>query len=137
VDEVLAKNPGKVRFVHRDFLLGRPRSMPVARAAHCAADQGKFWEMHDLMFQEQQKLAVADLKEKATRIGLDAAKFGECLDSSRHAAAVQTDMRDAVAAGVDGTPAFFVNGRFLSGAVPLEKMAELIDDEIKRAGRAD
>jgi len=138
LEQVEQKYGDKVRVVYRHYPLSiHADAQKAAEAANCAADQGKFWEMHDLMFQEQQKLAVADLKEKATRIGLEAAKFGECLDSNRHAEAVKTDMRDAEAAGVNGTPAFFVNGRFLSGAVPLESMAALIDDEIKRAGRAD
>ena len=76
-----------------------------------------------------------DLKEKATRLGLDAATFGECLDSGRHAETVAADLKDGAAAGVTGTPAFFINGRFLSGAVPFESMAELIDDEVRRAER--
>jgi protein-disulfide isomerase len=138
LEQVEQKYGDQVRLVYRHYPLSiHPEAQKAAEAANCAGDQGKFWEMHDLLFEEQQKLAIVDLKDKATRLGLDAEKFGQCLDSNQHAETVATDMRDAIAAGVDGTPAFFVNGRFLSGAVPLEKMAELIDDEIKRAKRAD
>jgi protein-disulfide isomerase len=138
LEQVQAKYGDQVRLVYRHYpLSSHAEAQKAAEAANCAGDQGKFWEMHDLLFEEQQKLAVADLKDKATRLGLDAAKFGECLDSNRHAAAVAADIRDATAAGVDGTPAFFINGRFLSGAQPLENIVAIIDDEIKRANRAD
>jgi len=138
LEQVEQKYGDQVRVVYRHYPLSiHPEAQKAAEAANCAGDQGKFWEMHDLLFEEQQKLALEDLKDKATRLGLDTAKFGQCLDSNQHAQTVVTDMNEAIAAGVDGTPAFFVNGRFLSGAVPFEKMAELIDDEIKRAKRAD
>jgi protein-disulfide isomerase len=131
--QVHEKYGDKVRVVYRHFPLSiHPNAQKAAEASLCAADQGKFWEMHDLLFNEQQKLAVEDLKEKATRLGLDGAAFGQCLDSNKHQQTVLTDARDAAAAGVDGTPAFFINGRFLSGAVGLDKMAELIDDEVRR-----
>ncbi len=136
LDQVAAKYGDQVRVVFRHFPLSiHANAQKAAEASICAADQGKFWEMHDLLFNEQQKLAVADLKEKATKLGLDAASFGECLDSGRHAATVQADLREGSAAGVNGTPAFFINGRFLSGAVPFESMAELIDDEVRRTQR--
>jgi predicted DsbA family dithiol-disulfide isomerase len=136
LDQIEEKYGDKVRVVYRHYpLSSHANAQKAAEASLCAADQGKFWEMHDLLFNEQQKLAVADLKEKATRLGLDGAKFDECLDSNRHAEAVQADARAGDAAGVSGTPAFFVNGRFLSGAVPFENFAELIDDEVKRSER--
>ena len=138
LEQVEQKYGDQVRIVYRHYPLSiHADAQKAAEAANCAGDQGKFWEMHDILFEEQQKLSVVDLKDKATRLGLDAAKFGECLDSNQHAASVQNDMRDAVAAGVDGTPAFFINGRFLSGAQPFENIAAIIDDEIKRAKRAD
>ena len=136
LDQVKGKYGDQVRVVYRHYPLSiHANAQKAAEAAMCADDQGKFWEMHDLLFSEQQKLAAEDLKEKATRLGLDAGKFGQCLDSGTHAEAVKADMRDGTVAGVDGTPAFFINGRFVSGAVPFETIAAVIDDEIKRAER--
>ena len=138
LEQVAEKYGDQVRVVFRHFPLSiHANAQKAAEASMCASDQGKFWEMHDLLFEEQQKLAVDDLKEKATRLGLDATAFGECLDSNRHAELVKADLRDGSAAGVNGTPAFFVNGRFLSGAVPFETIAALIDDEVRRTQQAD
>jgi protein-disulfide isomerase len=126
----------KVRVVYRQYPLSiHANAAKAAEASLCAHDQGKFWEMHDLLFAEQQKLTAPDLKEKAGRLELDATVFAECLDSGRHAAVVQADFNDGIAAGVDGTPAFFVNGRFISGAVPFETLAEVVEDEIRRSQR--
>jgi protein-disulfide isomerase len=104
----------------------------AAEASLCANDQGKFWQLHDAMFQNQQALGVDQLKAKAAELGLDAKVFGECLDSGKHAAQVEADMKAGSAVGVNGTPATFINGRFLNGAQPLENFSKLIDDELER-----
>jgi protein-disulfide isomerase len=102
----------------------------AAEAGACADDQGKFWQMHDKMFGNQQKLAVADLKATAKDIGLDSAKFDKCLDGGEKKAAVQGDQKAGSEAGVNGTPAFFVNGVFINGAVPYEQFKEALDREL-------
>ena len=131
---VLEQYSGRVRMVYRHFPLVsiHPYAYKAAEASLCAGEQDRFWDYHDLLFAEQQAMSEADLKEKARRLGLAHAEFDACLDSGRHSAAVRQDILEGAAVGVSGTPAFFVNGRFLSGAVPFEHFADLIDDELAR-----
>lgn len=133
--QVEERYKGQVRLVFRDFPLNiHPNAPKAAEAGSCANDQGKFWELHDKMFANQNGLSVEALKTWAAEIGVDAAKFNECLDSGRYAEDWRKDMEEGAAAGVTGTPAFFVNGRFLNGAAPLDNFTRLIDDELQRKG---
>lgn len=123
----------RVRLVFRDFPLAMHRqAQKAAEAAGCAGEQGKFWEMHDALFAQQQALGVPDLKRYAASLNLDQAMFDACLDSGRRAAAVKKDLEDGTSYGVRGTPAFFINGRFLNGAKPFEAFAQVIDQELAR-----
>jgi protein-disulfide isomerase len=137
LEQVQQKYGDQVRLVFRQFPLNsiHPNAQKAAEASLCAHDQGKFWEMHDLMFEEQKQLTVAELKDKARRVGADGARFDECLDSNRHADAVRQDLREGMVVGVSGTPAMFINGRFLSGAVPFEQIAQIVDEELAKAAR--
>jgi protein-disulfide isomerase len=88
--------------------------------------------MHDLMFEEQKELAVPQLKEKAGRLGLDQAAFDACMDSNKYAQVIQEDLQTGSEAGVSGTPAMFINGRPLSGAVDAATLSQIIDEELER-----
>ncbi len=135
IDQVVSRYGDKVRVIFRDFPLPMHAQAPKAHeAGRCANEQGKFWPMHDKMFADQAALAVDGLKKSAADLGLDTAKFNECLDSGRHTAGVKADMDAGSAVGVTGTPAFFVNGRMISGAQPLEAFTKVIDDELQRKG---
>lgn len=136
LEQVRAKYGDKVRVVFRHFPLAfHQNAQKASEASMCANDQGKFWEMHDAMFANQQALGVDQLKEQAAKLGLNAESFNSCLDSGKHAAAVKADLDAGTAAGVSGTPAMFVNGRFISGAVPLEQITQVVDDELRRIER--
>jgi protein-disulfide isomerase len=134
IDQVLSRYAGKVRFVHLDFPLdGHPGAVPAARAARCAGEQGQFWEYHRSLMTAPGTLDETDLKGRASALKLNAGAFGSCLSSSRHDDAIHAALRQGEELGVTGTPAYFVNGRMLSGARPVEAFTELIDAEL--AGR--
>lgn len=135
---------GKAKFVYRDFPLVQihPGATPAAEGAECAKDQGKFWEMHDAIFNEQEKqgsgtvqFTADDVKKWAGNIGLDTAKFNQCLDSGKYKQEVEKDLADGSAAGVNGTPATFINGRLVSGAQPFAAFKVIIDEELKKLGK--
>jgi protein-disulfide isomerase len=124
----------KIRIVYRQFPLNNIHqyAQKAAEASLCANDQKHFWEFHDSMFGNQRELSIADLKQRAADMKLDTAAFNQCLDSGKHAAAVQKDLQEGARVGVTGTPALFINGRLLSGNQPLAGIKEVIDDELLR-----
>lgn len=132
--QLLARYPGKVRLVFRDFPIDslHPQARRAAEAARCAQDQGKFWEYHDLLFANAPQASPEELGRFAQQVGLDLAKFEPCLSGGLHRAAVQRDIEEGTRLGVDGTPAFFINGRPLSGAQPLEAFVRVIEEELAR-----
>ena len=135
VKKVRAKYGDKVRVVHMDFPLSfHSHSMDAANAARCANDQGKFWQFRDTLFVNQGKLAPEDLKATAKTLGMNTTQFNECLDKGKHADEIKKDLAAGEKSGVDGTPGFFINGRPLVGAQPLDKFTDIIDAEISSGG---
>ncbi len=136
LERILEEYPEQVRLVFRHFPLHaiHPNAQAAAEAGVCAQDLGAFWELHDLMFEEQDTLTLDDLKDKAARAGLDAEAFAACLEQDGIADRVHADRRAGVEVGVNGTPALYVNGRPLAGAVAYEQLAEVVEDELERAG---
>jgi protein-disulfide isomerase len=119
--------------VFKDFPLpNHAQAAKAAEAAHCAGEQGKYWEMHDRMFANQQTLMVPSLKQHAAGIGLEAAKFDQCLDSGKYASSVQEDTRLGEQLGVQSTPTVYINGRPVVGAQPFEYFQSVIDEELSR-----
>jgi protein-disulfide isomerase len=123
-----------VRIVFKDYPLpNHAEAFKAAEAAHCAGEQGKYWEMHDVMFANQRQLFVPNLKQQARTLGLDGATFDQCLDSGKHAAHIKKDFEYANTLGVNSTPTVYINGRVLIGAQPFEAFKQIIDEEIARA----
>ena len=107
-------------------------AMGAALASEAARNQGKFWEYHDKLFANQSKLAVDDLKGYAKEIGLDMARFEKDLVNLDNKKRVSDDMAESKTLGVTGTPGFFVNGYFLSGAKAFDEFAKVIDSELSK-----
>ncbi|MBT7903257.1 thioredoxin domain-containing protein [Candidatus Woesearchaeota archaeon] len=124
---------GIVKLVYRDLPLGfHSQAQKAAEAAECAGDQGQYWEMHDKLFDNGVSGGVSSFKKYASELGLDQGLFDECLDTSKFADEVKADMADGSAAGVSGTPAFFVNGQKLVGAQPFEAFEQVIEAELAK-----
>jgi protein-disulfide isomerase len=134
VAKVLERHAGRIRFVHRDFLIGRPRSLAVARAALCAADQGKFWEYRRDLLTRQGDWTDQDLLGRATRLGAKPEDFTACLASDRHDKSILDSSAEGRNAGVSGTPTYFVNGRRMTGLRSEADFDEAILAELGRRG---
>jgi len=133
--QIEEKYKDNVRIVYRQYPIAslHPYAPKAAEASLCAHEQGKFWELHDAMFQEQDKLTIKDLKAKATRLGLDQKKFDSCLDTGKFSERVQEDTREGQRSGVTGTPALYINGVSVDGgAVGFDVMQRLLDEELAR-----
>ena len=138
LDQVKASYPDQVRIVFLQFPLREihPNAQKAAEASLCIHEQDKFWEAHDLFFAEQGALTVADLQQKAESLGLDMTAFNACFESGKYVDSIEADLRKGFEAGVNGTPAVFINGRPLpGGAVPFQMVAEIIDEELELARR--
>ena len=109
-----------------------PLAMPAAMAAMAAHEQGKFWEYHDKLFANQPRFQPDQLLQYAREVGLDVDRFKAALDGGRGRPSINADMAEANSLGVTGTPAFFINGRFLSGARPFNDFAQMINAELQR-----
>ncbi len=130
IDEIIKEYGDKVRIVYRHFPLSfHPEAQKAAEASECAAEQGKFWEMHDKIFaaNEAGTMSVAKWKEIAKSLGLNTKQFNDCLDSGKYASKITEQMAAGSAAGVEGTPATFVNGELVSGALPFSQFKQIID----------
>ncbi len=130
VDQILEDYDGQVKLVFRHFPLSmHEHAQAAAEASECAAEQGKFWEMHDELFamNEAGTMSVDNFKAAAGDLGLNQSQFDDCLDSGKYTQRVQDDFDEGAQLGVNGTPATFVNGQLVSGAVPYSNFKTIID----------
>jgi protein-disulfide isomerase len=133
LNKILSDYKGKVRLVYKHFPLGfHPNAQKAAEASECADEQGKFWEYHDKLFENQiTGYSLDKFKQWAKDLGLNSNKFNDCLDSGKYAQKVQADYQEGLQKGVNGTPATFINGQLVSGALPYESFKQIIDGLLK------
>jgi len=124
---------GKVKFVYKDFPLDsiHPQARPAAEAARCAGEQGKFWEYHDYIFNNQARLSTQGIKDFAKELKLDETKFNSCVDARKYKDDVETNFQEGIKLGVQGTPTTFINGKKIVGAQPYSVIKAAIDAELK------
>ncbi len=130
VKKLAADFSGKVSFAFKDFPLPmHSRAEKAAEAARCASEQNKFWEFHDELFHSKE-LDVDQLKAQARALKLDSEQFDKCLDSGAAAAAVDRDRKEGTRLGINGTPSFFINGHFMSGALDYATLRQAIEQQL-------
>jgi protein-disulfide isomerase len=139
VNQVLDKYGDRIKFVYRDFPIEQSGHADLHMAANCAKEQGKFWEIHDLLFTEQDVCTQTTGEERekqvrdiAKQAGLDLDEFDACMKEDRYLEEVAKDFEDGVKAGVYGTPTFFINGRTIIGPKPLRAFEKIIDEELAK-----
>ncbi len=131
LEQLLKRYDGKVRLIYRDFPLPfHEHAEKAAEAGQCAHEQGKFWPLHDWMFDHQDSLDDKSLGQAALQLGLDGARFDQCLSSGKFQRVVGDSQSAGSKVGVTGTPAFFVNGELLSGAQPFEQFQSVIERQL-------
>jgi predicted DsbA family dithiol-disulfide isomerase len=129
---VMSKYEGRVRVAFRDFPLQNihPTAEIAAEAGRCAGQQGKFWEYHDLVFENPDKLDRLGLTEEARSLNLDKKRFDLCLSNSEYSSEIQRDIQDGRDLGVTGAPGVFINGTYFEGALPEAALEQIIQGEL-------
>lgn len=128
---------GDVQFVYLPRLVVGPDSQSAAEAAECAADQGMYWAYHDKLFEKQPgarqgAFSRDNLKRYGAELGLDKATFNACIDTGKHTVKVLEQNQEAIKLGVEGTPAFLINGQLIGGLPPVEELLQVIDAELTK-----
>jgi protein-disulfide isomerase len=132
--QILTNYEGRIHYVYRDMPILGQTSLDAAVAAECADDQGRFWDFHNALFNNQQALSTAGaFVTLAQNVGIDVNTFSACVSAQTHLGEVVSDQSDGTRAGIRGTPSFFINGRYVSGAQPYAVFASIIDQELARA----
>lgn len=133
IEKILSTYKDKIYYVFRDFPLSFHKNAKNASlAANCAHDQGKYWEFSSELWEIQQSLSPEKFTDIAQKLGLDQEKFKQCYDSRKYDREIDKDQEDGIDVGVSGTPAYFINGKFLSGAQPFESFREIIEEELAK-----
>lgn len=136
VKQLLETYPGKIKRVIKNYPYKyRDYARIAAEASLAARDQGKYWEMHEILITRSPKLDRASLIAYAGELGLDVKKFTESIDKSGHAAEIDRDIKLAESMDLYNTPTFYINGRQIVGERPLEYFSKIIDEELNQAGR--
>ena len=140
-EEYISK--GKVRLVFRDYPLGfHKQAVPAALAANCAGEQGKYWEVHDFLFENPDKLDTQAVSDASAELGLDKAKFDACVSDKSKESEITADFKDGQKYGVTGTPSYFIGrteegdeftGTFVRGAQPYDVFKQHIDEQLEKA----
>jgi protein-disulfide isomerase len=131
--QLLEQYGDKVQFVFKDFPLPmHPNAPKGSEAAHCAGDQGKYWEYHDKLFDNRRQMGIPDLKRYAQELNLDTSDFNQCLEGGKYTQKVRDNLQQGRKVQVNGTPTFFINGQRLVGAQPFEAFKEVIDAELNQ-----
>jgi len=137
VDAVMAAYPKDVKLIYKQFPLSmHPHAQMAAEASLAANEQGKFWEMYEVLFKNSRRLSAENMLSMAQQIGLDMNKFKADLDSGKFKAVIEKDLADGDAAGVYGTPAFYINGQQYNGEVTLAALKSILDADLKAAAKA-
>lgn len=123
----------QIRFVYRDFVIYGPLSFQAALSAECANEQGAFWLYHDRLFEQQDNLTPEFFFAMAEELNLDLQQFARCVSDPVVEAEVKADTAAGYDLSIRGTPTFYINGRVLVGAQPLETFAAIIDEELARS----
>jgi protein-disulfide isomerase len=136
--QILEEYGDEIRYIFRDYPLPfHPHAQKMAEVARCAGDQGKYWEMHDLLFAKRdvwanKQDASTEIISYVQQLGLDMDEFNSCLNSGKYTQAVKDDLALGQAVGVQGTPTFFINGQRLVGAQPFGAFKAIIDTELSQ-----
>ena len=136
VKQILQTYPGKIRLVIKNFPYKyRDFARLAAEASLAARDQGKYWEMHDLLITRSPKLDRASLIAYAGELGLDLKKFTDSIDHNRHGAEIDRDLQLAKSIDLYNTPTFYINGRQVVGERPFEYFKKIIDEQLQQVGK--